>query len=265
VDKTDAAQADAIPQDSETGVDPGSLVFRLSLNSSDSSPKAKIAAQTASAATTSVVPAETVPATPARNNGSSADSKNENHQEQPQPQPTAMNGTVASAFGFQTPTSFTPSAPLIKPQETVPTRPAENVPQPEVPTAASVDRIGLTLRGADDQVVRVQINQSGELVQVGVHTGDADLASALRVSVPELMHRLGEQGYDPKVSIPSVPVSAALPVTVASSRSEFQSGGDAGGNAKSNVDVTAQEEQRQQRQRSPQRTWRELASELQED
>ena len=127
-----------------------------------------------------------------------------------------------------------------------------------------MDRVGLTIRGADDQVVRVQINQSGELVQVGVHTGNNALANELRISVPELVSRLGQQGYESKVSMPLSPSIA--PAVVASAQSGFRSGADtSGGNTKSNGNVAFQEEPRQQRQRNPQRAWQELASQLQDD
>ena len=80
--------------------------------------------------------------------------------------------------------------------------------------APSIDHIGLTIRGADDQVVRVEISQSGELVQVGVHTGNSDLASELRASVPELVHRLDQQGYESRVSMPVSSLSSlAAPVS----------------------------------------------------
>ncbi len=131
--------------------------------------------------------------------------------------------------------------------------------------APSIDHVGLTLRGADNQVVRVEISQSGELVQVGVHTGNTDLASELRASVPDLMHRLDQQGYESRVSMPASSLSSLAAPVVASAHSEFRSGTDQNGNAKSSNDAAPQEELRQQRQRNPQRAWRELASQLQED
>ena len=131
--------------------------------------------------------------------------------------------------------------------------------------APSIDRIGLTIRGADDQVVRVEISQSGDLVQVGVHTGNNDLASELRASVPELVHRLDQQGYESRLSMPVSSFASLAPPVIAGAHSEFRSGADQNGNAKSNGDAAPQDELRQQRQRNPQRGWRELASQLQED
>jgi hypothetical protein len=68
------------------------------------------------------------------------------------------------------------------------------------------------------------------------------------------------------VSMPASSLSSLAAPVIASAHSEFRSGTDHNGNTKSNSDAAPQEELRQQqRQRNPQRTWRELASQLQED
>ncbi len=87
--------------------------------------------------------------------------------------------------------------------------------------------------------MRVEINQSGEMVQVGVNTANTDLANELRISVPELVHRLDQQGYESKVTMPSSPsFSSLMPVSIATAHSEFRSGADTNGNAKSNGFIT---------------------------
>jgi hypothetical protein len=256
--------------DSTAPVDPGTLVFQLSLN-----PVEPAKAQTAPA--TAENKAETlaffaeeevsdVPQTHAGESGSDAKNQDQQQQSTPQPLPAGTDGTVASQFGFQNPMSFAVHIAAPKPEVTAPARPIENVSTPDLPVASTVDRISLTIRGADDQVVRVAINQSGGMVQVGVNTANSDLANQLRISVPELVHHLDQQGYESKVSMPSSPSpSASVPVSIASAHSEFRSGADTNGNTKSNSDLTSQNEPRQQRQRQPQRAWRELASQLQDD
>lgn len=253
--------------DSPAPVDPGTLVFQLSLNPID---PAKAQTTPAAAENKAETPAffapEEVSDVPQTHAGASdSDTKNQNQQQQPSPLPlpSGTDGTIASQFGFQNPMSFAVHIAAPKPEVIAPTRPVENVSTPDVPVASTVDRISLTIRGADDQVVRVAINQSGGMVQVGVNTANSDLANQLRISVPELVHHLDQQGYESKVSIPSP--SSAVPVSIATAHSEFRSGADTNGNTKSNSDLTSQNEPRQQRQRQPQRAWRELASQLQDD
>jgi hypothetical protein len=139
----------------------------------------------------------------------------------------------------------------------------ENVSNPDPPVARSVDRIGLTIRGADDLVVRVAVNRSGDLVQVGVHTSNTGLASQLRVSVPDLVRRLDLQGYETRVSMAQSSYSLSAPSAIASAHTQFRSGADSNGNTKSNGNLAHQDEPRQQRQRNPQRAWRELVSKMQ--
>jgi hypothetical protein len=263
---------DASGQDAtEAPTDPGNLVFQLSLDSSQPAPQAQIAPPEHTG-NPALLSGEWVPAAPQVHAGASeSDSTDQNQQEQaplPQPLPTGTDGTIASQFGFQTPLSFAAQIPAAKAQN-VPAAPAprslENVSNPDPSMAPSVDRVGLTIRGADDQVVRVEINQSGDLVQVGVRTGNSDLANELRASVPELMHRLDQQGYESRVSMPSSSYASLASPVVASAQAEFRSGADTSGYAKSNGNPAPQEELREQRHRNPQRAWRELASQLQED
>jgi hypothetical protein len=266
-------QTESSQDNTQAPADPGNLVFHLSLSPSEAAPKAQIppAEQAEEAAFQS---GEEVPSTPQTHTGASdSDAKNQDQQEQPTPltqlSSIGTDGTIASQFGFQTPLSF--AAQIAAPKaEITPTaaytRTAENVSTPDLPMAPSVDRVGLTIQGADNQVVRVEINQSGELVQVGVRTGNSDLANELRGSVPELVRRLDQQGYESRVSMPSSAYASLAPAVMAGAHSEFRSGADSNnGNAKSNGSAAPQEEPRQQRQRNPQRTWRELASQLQED
>jgi hypothetical protein len=267
----DSIEESAQPSPDPGSPDPGSLAFQLSLNSpqSESRAQAKPAEQTE---VPEFLSEEEIFSAPEKNTGASdSDTKNQNQQEQPPAAaqlPTATDGTVASQFGFQTPFSFATQIPLAKTEITptaASTRTPENVSTPDLPTAPSVDRVGLTIRGAGDQVVRVQINQSGELVQVGVHTGNSSLANELRISVPELVGRLGQQGYESKVTMPSTSFVNSSPAVIAAAQSGFRSGADTSGNAKSNGNFASHEEPRQQRQRNPQRSWQELASQLQED
>jgi len=258
--------------DTQAPVDPGNLVFQLSLNSSEPAQKAQIA-PAEQAETPAFLSGEEVPSTPQTHAAASdSDTNNQNQQEQPPPLPqlpsAGTDGTIASQFGFQTPLSFAAQIPAAK-TDNIPAaaspRAAENVSTPDLPMAGSVDRVGLTIRGADDQVVRVEINQSGELVQVGVRTGNNDLANELRASIPELVHRLDQQGYESRVSMPSSSYASLAPAVIASAHSGFRSGADTNGNTKSNGNAAPEDEPRQQRQRNPQRAWRELASQLQED
>jgi len=265
---TDSAEGDA-----PTPGEPGNLVFQLSLDSSGHAQKAQ---------TDPAQPEETVPFlssealrsdSQTQNGASGSDAKSENQQNQqppslPQLPAAGGDGTIASQFGFETPLSFAwqTAAPKTESMAApVAPRTPETVSTPDLPMAQSIDRVGLTMRGADDQVVRVEITQSGDLVQVGVHTGNNDLASELRASVPELVHRLDQQGYESRVSMPAASFASLAPAVIAGAHAEFRSGADAHGNPKSNADAGPQEELRQQRQKNPQRTWRELASQLQED
>jgi hypothetical protein len=258
--------------DAQAPADAGNLVFQLSLNSSEPAQKAQIAPAD-QAETAAFLSGEELPSTPQHAGASGSDTTNQNQQEQTsssqQLPADGTDGTIASQFGFQTPLSFAAQIPGSKTENTpaaASPRTAENVSTPDLPMAPSVDRVGLTIRGDDDQVVRVEINQSGELVQVGVHTGNNDLANELRGSVPELMRRLDQQGYESKLSMPSSSYASLAPAVIASAHAGFRSGADTNGNAKSNGGaVPQQDEPRQQRQRNPQRTWRELASQLQED
>jgi hypothetical protein len=258
--------------DTQAPVDPGNLVFQLSLNSSEPVQKAQIA-PVEHAETAAFLSEEEASSAPQAHAGAAgSDAKDQNPQEQPaslpELPPAPTDGTIASQFGFQTPLSFAAQIPVAKTENTpaaASPRTAENVSTPDLPMAPSVDRVGLTIRGADNQVVRVEINQSGELVQVGVHTGNNDLASELRGSVPELMRRLDQQGYESRVSMPPSSYASLAPAAIASAHSGFRSGADTNGNTKSNGNAAPQDEARQQRQRNPQRAWRELASQLQED
>jgi hypothetical protein len=260
----DAGQADA---SQSAPADPGTLVFQLSLNSPGASSKPQPENKQNQGETPSFsLPSEPPVSSQNRAGSSNAEAKNQDQQEQqqaPQPMPAPTSGTIAAQFGFQTPLSFAAHVTVAKAETAAPTQTTENVSTPELPAAAAVDRISLTIRGANDQVVRVAVNQSGELVQVGVNTSNADLASDLRASVPELMHRLDQQGYDSKVSFPSS--ASAVQAPIATANSDFRSGADANGNSKSNSDFRTQYEPKQQRQRNSQRAWRELASQLQED
>lgn len=271
-DQTPIAATDSTQSETQAPVDPGSLVFQLFLNSSDVSAKAQQVPAGADnkAEATALPELEPAPFTvQTRTGGSNADAKNQDQQDQPAPQPlpSGTDGTIASQFGFQSPLSFAAhiAAPKIEaPAPAAPTRPTENVSTPELTGTGAVDRIALTIRGESDQVVRVEINQSGEMVRVGVNTANSELASDLRVSVPELVHRLDQQGYDTKVNIPSFSqLSATAPIATA--QTEFRSGADTTGNNKSQGNINTQDEPRQQRQRNPQKAWRELAAQLQED
>ena len=269
------APTDSTQSDGTAPVDPGSLVFQLFLN--PSAPAAKTEAVTASDGKgnqpeISFLSQEAAASTESSRTtgGSSAETKNQDQQEQPpaapQPLPAGTESTIASQFGFQTPLSFAAHIQAPKAEAVAaPTaaREVQNTTPADLPATGTVDRISLTLRGVDDQVVRVAINQSGETVQVGVNTANGDLANQLRISVPELVNRLDQQGYDSRVSMPASPLSVAMPMATA--HSEFRSGADTSGNTKSNDYFTAQNEPREQRQRNPQRAWRELASQLQED
>jgi hypothetical protein len=284
-----AVQSPATPatessdDDSQAPLELGNLVFQLSLDPSEFAQKAHIAPaedgrETDQHETGSFLSSQEIPSNPQPQSGASgSDTKS---QDQPEQQSSllpqlasagpalAVDGTIASQFGFQTPLSFAVQTAAPKAESIAapaPARMAENIPPPDLPMASSIDRVGLTIRGADDQVVRVEISQSGELVQVGVHTGNSDLASELRASVPELMHRLDQQGYESRLSLPGVSFASAVPTVMGGAHSEFRSGADTQGNPKSNGDAAPQEELRQQRQRNPQRSWRELASQLQED
>ncbi len=272
VDQTPIAPTESTPSEAPAPVDPGTLVFQLVLNSPDGSAKAQPAPPAADhkAEATPLPELEPAPITvQTRAGGSNAEAKNQDRQEEPAPQPLPAigDGTIASQFGFQSPLSFAAHIAAPKVEATAPaapTRPVENVSAPELPATGMVDRIALTIRGESDQVVRVEINQSGEMVRVGVNTANSELASDLRVSVPELVRRLDQQGYDTKVNIPSYSPSSA-PAPIATAQSEFRSGADTTGNNKSQGNITTQDEPRQQRQRSPQKAWRELAAQLQED
>jgi hypothetical protein len=277
---TVAGQAPATPptessdDDTQAPVAPGNLVFQLSLDSSEPAQKARIVPAEQDNETTVFLSGEEASSSPQTQTAApDSDTKSQDQQGQPQPSlpqlPSAgAEGTIASQFGFQTPLSFAMQASAPKTESfAAPASPrmTENVSTPDLPMAPSIDRIGLTIRGADDQVVRVEISQSGELVQVGVHTGNNDLANQLRASVPELVHRLDQQGYESRLSMPASSFASLGPPVTAGAQSEFRSGADQNGNAKSNSDAAPQQELRQQRQRNPQRTWRELASQLQED
>ena len=260
--------------DMQAPVAPGNLVFQLSLDPSEPAPKARIAPAQQEDETAAFLGAEEAPSNPQTQAGApDSDTKSQNQQEQQQPSlpqlPSAgAEGTIASQFGFQTPLSFAMQASAPKTESIAPPaspRMTENVSAPDLPMAPSIDRIGLTIRGADDQVVRVEISQSGELVQVGVHTGNNDLASELRASVPELVHRLDQQGYEARLTMPASSFASLAPPVTSVAHSEFRSGAGQDGNTKSNSNAAPQEELPQQRQRNPQRAWRELASQLQED
>jgi hypothetical protein len=270
--------ADSSEDDTREPVQSGNLIFQLSLDPSEPTQKARITPTGEENETTSFLSAEDVPSSPPPQAGASgSDAKSQDQQEQqspllpqisPQLSPAAIDGTIASQFGFQTPLSYAVQTSAPKTEgiaAPAPSPMAENASAPDLPMAPSIDHVGLTLRGADNQIVRVEISQSGELVQVGVHTGNTDLASELRASVPELMHRLDQQGYESRVSMPAASLSSLAAPVIASAHSEFRSGADQNGNTKSNSDAAPQEELRQQRQRNPQRAWRELASQLQED
>ncbi len=261
---TDAAQSGA-----QATVDPGALVFQLSLNAPTGSSKPQPESKPNQPETpTFSLPSETAIPSEPHASGSNAQSKNQDQQEQQQAPPAAVpegsNGTIASQFGFQTPLTFAAHVTAVKTEAVAPTRAVENVSNtPDLPAAPAVDRIALTIRGANDEVVRVAVNQSGELVQVGVNSSNSALASELRGSVPELMRHLDQQGYESKVSFPSSATTVQAPIATAST--EFRSGADSNGNSKSNSDLNTQDEPKQQRQRNSQRAWRELASQLQED
>jgi len=308
------APTDATQNSGQAPVDPGNLVFQLTINPTTINPTTTnpttidpttinpttidsndgpataqpSSGQTDNKANQSETPTFQMPvafslATEAHTGGSSSDARNDTkNQDQPQqplptPQPSpalqalpsGTDSTIASQFGFQTPLAFATHVTAPKVDATAPvapTRPVENVSTPDLPSTGPVDRIALTIRGVNDQVVRVEINQSGETVQVGVNTANTDLAADLRVSVPELVHRLDQQGYESKVNIPSSSSFNSLtPIPIATAHTEFRSGADSNGNSKSNDFIHTQDEPRQQRQRSPQRAWRELASQLQED
>jgi hypothetical protein len=263
-----AASVDGTQNEAPATVDPGDLVFQLFLNTSKTpTPSANNGTQQQSETSTFEPVEEISMAEQKRAGEASTDAKNQDQQEQqppPQNLPIGAESTIASQFGFQT-SSFAahiavPRAEVAAPA--APTRAVDNVSLSDQPAAAAVDRIALTIRGANDETVRVEINQAGEMVRVGVNTADPDLASELRVSIPELVHRLDQQGYDSKVTIPSL---SSSPILTATAHSEFRSGADTNGNTKSNTNLTSQDEPRQQRQRNPQRAWRELASQLQDD
>jgi hypothetical protein len=265
---TDAASVDASSSGVQAPIDPGSLVFRLFLNSPEGSGKPTAADHRADASETHEFPApeEVSAQQEARAGGANQDAKNQDQdQPQQQPLPAGADTTIASQFGFHSPLSFAAHMPAAKVEApAAPARTAEINSAPDLPVASSVDRIALTLRSADDQVVRVEVNQAGELVQVGVNTANADLAGALRASIPQLVQRLDQQGYESKVNMPSAS-TPAVPVSVTMAHSDLRSGSGGNGDAKPNSDLLSQNEPRQQRQRSPQRAWRELAAQLQEE
>ena len=96
-----------------------------------------------------------------------------------------------------------PPAPLPPARTEQVVRPAASVPEdPTAPTAtgSAVQKMGLTIRGADDQVVRLQISQSNGSVRVAAHAEDTMLAKHLSASLPELVDRLDGQGYAPAVT-----------------------------------------------------------------
>jgi hypothetical protein len=258
-------------ENAQPPVDPGTLVFQLTLNTPNAAKALPPVKGAENKAETPVLNIPDEPSTPSQEKagGSSSQAKDQDQREQqtpppPQPLPAGSDSTIASQFGFQPPLSFTAHT-AAKVEAPAPTRAVENVSTPDLPVSQTVDRISLTIRGADDQVVRVAINQTGEMVQVGVNTANADLASQLRISVPELVHKLDQQGYDSKVNFPTFP-SSSVPISIASGHSEFRSGADTSGNNKSNnSDITTRDEPKQQRQRSPQKAWRELASQLQDE
>ena len=262
-----------VQDETQSPAGPGSLVFQLSLNTPGSGQKTPISPEAQAEAAVLANGEEESSAPQTQSGAADTGTKNQSEQQQPLSLPqlplTGNDGTIASQFGFQTPLSFAAQVPVAKTENTATaalTRTSENVSTPDVPMAPSVDRVGLTIRGADDQVVRVEINQTGELVQVGVHTGNSDLASELRASVPELVRRLDQQGFESKLSMGASSFTSLAAPVIASAHSEFRSGADANGNSRSNGNANApQEEPREQRQRNPQRSWRELASQLQED
>jgi hypothetical protein len=122
-------------------------------------------------------------------------------------------------------------------------RPAVSLPEePEqAATGSPVQKMGLTIRGADDQVVRLQISQSNGSVRVEAHAEDASLARHLSTSLPELVDRLDRQGYAPAVT--STPTSHR--------DVDARDGGGSGG----------EQQPKKQRERSK-NAWRALASQL---
>jgi hypothetical protein len=258
----------SVRDDEQTSADLGALVFQLSLDSPDTSKRQPTQAGGSQQEVPAFQSLEEPSTTSARSDSPDLEAKQQNQEQSPaSPQPAPVpTDSIASEFGFQTPVSY--AAHTLEPRvENAPaaasTRTVENVSNPDPPVARSVDRIGLTLRGADDQVVRVAVNRSGDLVQVGVHTSNTGLASQLRVSVPDLVRRLDLQGYETRVSMAQSSYSLSAPSAIASAHTQFRSGADSNGNTKSNGNLAHQDEPRQQRQRNPQRAWRELVSKMQ--
>jgi hypothetical protein len=268
--ETPVTPADSVQADAPApAADADNLVFQLAVAAPGSGSKGQGAPveNDGKALQTESFSVEAVPQV-APSHESSAGTKNQNQHEEPPPSPQPLpsavstDGTVASQFGFQTPLlpDVHTAAPRIdSTAQTAPTRTIESTAAPDLPVAPTVDRIGLTLRGADDQVVRVEVHQSGEIVQIGVHTANNDLAGELRMSVPMLVHRLDQQGYEPKVNALSAQAPAGpVSTPIASAQTEFRSGTD------TQRDLGYEDRAQQQRQRNPQRAWRELAEQLQE-
>ncbi len=124
----------------------------------------------------------------------------------------------------------------------------------------SLQSIGVLVRAAD-QVIRLQVRQTMGTVRVAVHSDDAALNEQLRNSLPQLVRRLDEQGFQPRVSLaPIGPAAVVLHHDTAHADMHSRDGSYGKDDAS-----RQQQQQQQQRQRQSQRAWQGLASELQED
>ena len=149
-------------------------------------------------------------------------------------------------------------APTARHAAAAPTTPAAAseivAPVRKLTPAAHVQNMSVLVRGSD-QVVRLQIRQTGGSVRVTIHAGDALLAQQLTDSLPQLVNNLDRQGYEPRVALPQAPGSVVT-LNAETAKTDVRSGSD--GNSES----AAYDQPRQQRQRNPRRAWQELAFQL---
>lgn len=146
-----------------------------------------------------------------------------------------------------------PASQLIPARPSQPAQPSPRLPdEPAVPAPAGtpVRKMGVLIRATGDQVVRLQISQSNGSVTVAAHSDDETLGEHLRASLPDLVDRLGRQGYAPATSSPAP--GTGVPISN-SALKDLKSGFEG--------DPTEGQQPGQQRQRS-RNAWQALASKL---
>jgi hypothetical protein len=125
----------------------------------------------------------------------------------------------------------------------------------KLPVSSMLQRIGIVVR-EEAQSVRLDIHQTGGAVKVAVHSDDAALAAQLRASLPELLHRLEDNGLQARVTSLGR-AAVAEPARAASS-------GDASQTSDRDHQAPDANRDQERRNRNP-RAWRSAAWKLEEE